>query len=112
MNASPQHLIMRCLLACLLFGSVRFGSQYHKLIYAEDVLILNSANRDHSPITISSISSSSSQGTTARLYGVAKPASMPEIGRLETSREAIFNGMRDGFAAAYDGLVLDPALRV
>jgi len=76
--------------------------QYHKLIYAEDVLILNEANRDFAPIL---------QGG-ARLYGVAKPAGRPEIGRLETSREAIINGIRDGFAAAYDSLVLDPALRV
>lgn len=32
--------------------------------------------------------------------------------RLETSREVIFNSVRNGFAAAYDSLVLDPAERV
>lgn len=76
-------------------------NQYHKLIYAEDVLILNEANRDYNPV----------RPGEPRLFGIAKPAGRPEIGRLETSREAIFNGMRDGFAAAYDSLVLDPALR-
>lgn len=31
--------------------------------------------------------------------------------RLETSREVIFNSVRQGFAAAYDSLVIDPALQ-
>ena len=65
-------------------------------------MILNEANRDYNPV----------RPGEPRLFGIAKPAGRPEIGRLETSREAIFNGMRDGFAAAYDSLVLDPALRV
>lgn len=38
--------------------------QYHKLIYAEDVLTLNEANRDTSEITPG----------VPRLYGIAKPA--------------------------------------
>ena len=31
---------------------------------------------------------------------------------METSREVIFDSVRAGFAAAYDLLVLDPALKV
>jgi hypothetical protein len=39
-------------------------TQYHKLVYAEDVLLLNEANRDRSEILPG----------TQRLYGIAKPA--------------------------------------
>ena len=34
------------------------------------------------------------------------------MSRLETSREVIFQAVREGFAAAHDALVLDPADRV
>eukprot|EP01038_Epipyxis_sp_PR26KG_P008189 gene8189-11078_t len=57
-------------------------NQYHKLVYAEDMLILNEANRDMDD-------------------------SEPEIGRMETSREKIFQSVRKGFAAAYDSLVIE-----
>jgi hypothetical protein len=36
---------------------------------------------------------------------------IPEVKRFETSRYVIFNSVRQGFATAYDNLVLDPALR-
>jgi hypothetical protein len=38
--------------------------QYNKLIYAEDILVLNEANRDTSPIV----------SGVPRLYGIAKRA--------------------------------------
>ena len=34
-----------------------------------------------------------------------------EVSHLETSREAIFEGVRNGFARAYDALVDEPTLR-
>lgn len=43
--------------------------QYHKLIYAEDVLTLNEANRDTSEITPG----------VPRLYGIAKPAGTQSV---------------------------------
>jgi hypothetical protein len=36
---------------------------------------------------------------------------IPEVKRFETSRYTIFNSVRQGFATAYDNLVLDPKLR-
>ena len=70
--------------------------QYHKLVYAEDVLILNDANKD--------FDDSSSK---PKIFCLALPPGIPEVKRLETSREVIFNSVRQGFAAAYDGLSLD-----
>jgi len=69
----------------------------HKLVYAEDILILNEANK--SPDVLP---------RGAQLLGIALPPGVPEISRLETSRSNIYNGVREGFAAAYDMLVLDP----
>ena len=34
-----------------------------------------------------------------------------EVSHLETSREGIFKGVRQGFARAYDALVEDPSMR-
>ncbi len=75
-------------------------------MYAEDILRLNAANRD--------FSESGGGGTdgAGRLYCIAVPKGTPEVKRLETSRKVIFNSVREGFAAAYDMLVLDPADRV
>lgn len=73
-------------------------NQHHKLIYAEDMLRINAANRDLS-------------NDSSALYGIAMPAGVPEIGRMERRRAVIFENVRQGFAAAYDSLVLDPALR-
>lgn len=35
-----------------------------------------------------------------------------EVSRTETNREIIFKNVKQGFAAAYDSLVLDPKERV
>ncbi|RYH30463.1 hypothetical protein EON65_05085 [archaeon] len=97
-----------------------FG-QYHKLIYAEDILRINAANRDFSPDLHTQIPSNnvhspgdinSKARPSPRLYGVALPAGTKEVSRTETSREVIFDTVRRGFAAAFDSLVLDPAERV
>ena len=86
--------------------------QYHKLIYAEDVLRLNEANRDFTDSSNSNSNSSCSGTKVARLYGVALPSGVKEVSRTETNRAVIFQSVRDGFAAAYDALVDDIALRV
>ena len=71
------------------------------------MLRLNAANRDFSEEVMT-------DGKIAepKLYAVALPPGVKEIARMETSREVIFENVRVGFAAAYDGLVLDPAQRV
>jgi len=74
--------------------------QYHKLVYAEDMLILNDANRDLD---------SSIEGP--KIYCIALPKGCAEVKRLETRREVIFQNVRQGFAAAYDALVLDPVMK-
>jgi len=83
--------------------------QLHKKLYAKNVLELNEAAREggNDPSTSSSPSSSPLPPTLT----VAIPDNIEEIPRLEVGREAIFEGVRDGFARAYDALVEDPALR-
>jgi hypothetical protein len=72
-------------------------NQFHKLLYAEDILRLNAANRDFSE--------------DSRLFTIALPAGVKELSRTDTNRAEVFDSIRRGFAAAYDSLVLDPALR-
>ena len=77
-------------------------SQFHKRVYAEDVLRLNEeaySLRDHTDCS------------QPHLLGMAIPPGSPEVSRLETGREEIFEGMRRGFARAYDCLVEDPSER-
>jgi hypothetical protein len=64
-----------------------------KKLYAELVLELNEATRG--------------EGDKKNMMAIAVPAGSPEITRLETRREAIFDGVRRGFARAYDALVED-----
>ncbi|TFJ80567.1 hypothetical protein NSK_007994 [Nannochloropsis salina CCMP1776] len=67
--------------------------QQHKRIYAEDVLRLNQEARDPG-----------STGPTP-LMTIALREDMPEIHRLEMRREVLLEGVRNGFAVAYDLLV-------
>ena len=46
-----------------------------------------------------------------KILCIALPSGIEEVKRFETSRYVIFDSVRHGFAAAYDALVLDPALR-
>ena len=77
----------------------RLTKQLHKKLYAKNVLELNEA----------AVESSSSK--LPPTLTVAIPESIPEVPRLEARREAIFEGVRDGFARAYDALVEDPSMR-
>ena len=90
--------------------------QYHKLIYAEDILILNRASQDFSEISNNDKDKFSPYNFTdwdqlAKLYTIALPEGTVEVKRTETSRLAIFNNVRYGFAAAYNALVLDSNLK-
>lgn len=77
------------------------SNQLHKLVYAEDILRLNEANRKFDD-----------KGAEPKLFCVALPPGVPEVKRFETSRRVIFENVRDGFAAAYDALVIDPSQKV
>ena len=80
----------------------RMRKQFHKKLYAQDVLELNKdAYNTRRPDDTS----------RPHLLTVATPPGTPEVVRLELRRETIFEGMRDGFARAYDCLVEDPAER-
>lgn len=71
----------------------------HKKKYAESVLELNHEawnERDYMDTS------------QPHLLTIAVPPGSPEVPRLETGREAIFEGVRRGFARAYDALVEDP----
>ena len=74
--------------------------QYHKKLYAEQVIELNEGARDtERPYSDTSM---------PHLLAVAAPPGSPEVTRLETGREPIFEGVRRGFARCYDALVEDP----
>ena len=73
--------------------------QYHKKLYAEQVIELNEGARDtERPY---------SDTSKPHLLAVAAPPGSPEVTRLETGREPIFEGVRRGFARCYDALVED-----
>jgi predicted acylesterase/phospholipase RssA len=80
----------------------RMKMQLHKKLYAEDVIRLNEAAHDlRDPYDVSE----------PHLMAIAVPPGSEEVTRLEVDRNAIFRGLRRGFARAYDCLVPDPALR-
>lgn len=79
-----------------------FRTQSHKKVYSEDILTLNqfaNSTRDHKDLS------------EPHILTVALPPGSLEVTKLETAREEIFNGLRRGFARAYDALVEDPAER-
>ncbi|GAX16709.1 hypothetical protein FisN_21Hh150 [Fistulifera solaris] len=79
-----------------------FRRQQHKKIYARDVLELNEhANSQQHYLDTSK----------PHILTIAAPPGSPEVSRLETGRQAIFEGIRRGFARAYDCLVEDPSQR-
>jgi predicted acylesterase/phospholipase RssA len=80
----------------------RLKMQLHKKVYAEGVIELNEAARDDRDYLDTS---------APHLMTIALEPGSKEISRLETGRAAIFDGMRRGFARAYDCLVEDPSER-
>ena len=77
--------------------------QFHKKKYAEQVIELNRGAND--------INRSYSDTSEPHLLPVALPPGSAEVTKLETGREAIFEGVRRGFARCYDALVEDPEQR-
>lgn len=78
--------------------------QGHKKVYSKDVLELNEeahSLRDYKDI---------SPGKP-HLMTMAVPPKSDEVTKLETARQPIFEGVRRGFARAYDCLVEDPSER-
>lgn len=75
----------------------------HKKRYAEDVIVLNEAAHD--------MSRPYSDTEKPHLLPIAVPPGSAEVTRLETGREPILQGVRRGFARAYDALVEDPEQR-
>lgn len=75
--------------------------QRHQRVYANTILELN--DRANAPPP-------SNSGEHQTMTIALEPGS-EEVSHLETTREGIFKGVRQGFARAYDALVEDPALR-
>lgn len=75
----------------------------HKVIYAKDVLALNEMAKD--------MDRTYTDTSKPHVLTVAVPPGSPEVARLEARRDVIFDGVRRGFARAYDALVEDPAER-
>lgn len=78
-------------------------TQQHKKLYASCVIELNEAARD--------FDRDHNDRSAPHVMPVALPPGSDEVTRLETGREAIFEGVRRGFARAYDAFVEDPAER-
>ena len=74
----------------------------HKRIYSEQVIALNDAAQDFRDYA---------DVSSPHMMTIAAPPGSPEVTKLETGREAIFDGVRRGFARAYDALVEDPKER-
>ena len=77
----------------------RMKMHLHKKIYGEDIIRLN---EDAESVR------DCFDTEQPHLMTIAVPPGSPEIGRLEVRREVIFDGLRRGFARAYDCLVDDP----
>jgi predicted acylesterase/phospholipase RssA len=80
----------------------QMSQQLHKKLYAKNIIELNEAahsDRDYKDTS------------KPHTLAVALKPGSEEITRLETGREAIFEGVRRGFARAYDALVEDPTER-
>ena len=75
--------------------------QEHQRIYAKSILELNER----------AAVADAKSGEKDYVVTVALGPETKEVSHLETSREAIFEGVRSGFARAYDALVEDPSLR-
>ena len=75
-------------------------SHRHKKQYAEDVITLNEAAKDCDRDYLDK--------SAPHLMPIAIAPGFPEISRLETRREEIFEGVRRGFARTYDAFVEDP----
>lgn len=78
-------------------------SQFHKKLYAAQVIELNDGAHD--------VDRPYADTARPHLLPIAVPPGSAEVTRLETGREAIFEGVRRGFARAYDALVEDPEQR-
>ncbi|KAL3944883.1 MAG: hypothetical protein SGBAC_001028 [Bacillariaceae sp.] len=78
------------------------SNQLHKKLYAKNIIELNEAAHDTRDYKDTS---------KPHTLTVALAPGSEEIARLETGREAIFDGFRRGFARAYDALVEDPKER-
>lgn len=75
----------------------------HKMLYAKDVLTLNEMAND--------MDRDYTDTSKPHVLTVAVPPGSPEVARLEARRDVIFEGVRRGFARAYDALVEDPTER-
>merc|ERR1712238_508651 len=73
-------------------------SQQHKKLYAKQIIELNenmNSKRDYNDTS------------SPHIMTIAVPPGSPEVTKLEVERESILNGVRRGFARAYDALVED-----
>ena len=77
--------------------------QFHKKVYAEDVIYLNDKTKE----TRGSFEIKEGE---PHVMAVAIPPGSPDVKRSETNRKEIFEGVKRGFAAAYDALVEDESL--
>lgn len=78
----------------------RMNKQLHKKLYGEDIIVLNEAAQD--------LERDCKDISSPHIMTIALPPGSDEVTRLETGRKEIFEGVRRGFARAYDALVDDP----
>jgi predicted acylesterase/phospholipase RssA len=82
--------------------------QHHQRKYAESILELNARAQPQSTV---GQEDSSDNVHRRHTMTIALEPGTEAVSHLETSREAIFEGVRRGFARAYDALVYDPTHR-
>lgn len=77
----------------------------HQRTYASSILALNEAAAS------ATLPKKEQDLLPHQILPIALEPGTGEVSHLESSREAIFEGVRQGFARAYDALVEDPSLR-
>lgn len=84
--------------------------QRHQRLYAKTILELNDRTNNPPPVSKPNDDADTKNRHDQTMTIALEPGS-DEVSHLETTREGIFQGVRQGFARAYDALVEDPAMR-
>jgi len=85
----------------------RFFKRKNKLGHIHEYMRTHQQKRLYAELVIELNEATKAKGDT-RMMAIAVAPGSPEVARLETGRQVIFDGVRRGFARAYDALVEDP----
>mmetsp|Transcript_25914 Transcript_25914/g.39719 ORF Transcript_25914/g.39719 Transcript_25914/m.39719 type:complete len:551 (+) Transcript_25914:220-1872(+) len=85
----------------------RFFKRKNKLKHVHKYMRQHGARKIYAELVLELNQGTKGEGDKS-MMAIAVPPGSPEVARLEARRSAIFDGVRRGFARAYDSLVEDP----